>query len=324
MKKIVLLLIAVAIVILAGCYDPDVDEELPYDSIEFYAPNKPEVDLSELEYAQSLDGVYVESFGDNSATSIQDYINDKSYMALIYGGMDIVEDEERFLQIVEERLNDFDTRVAILLKNDEMPLEELEHLYKKLMNTDDQISATLLWYGYSVERVDEGIFIEILNEFTTSAYEYEQVAEKMDELIKTLDLDNLTDYEKVKTLYEYVMDRMTYNDTGMLIAHSPMGFLFHGEGVCQAYAVSLHMLLERAGIESRYVIGNIHEELLYEGETGGHAWNMVKLDGNWYHLDPTWDDDEADWSYFLVSDNIMELSRSWEAKYYEKARQSYN
>ena len=315
MEKIVLLF---SLLILAGCYNPDVVMLEPYE------PYIAEVDLSDLEYAISLEGVdYLEIFDDIQASSIQDYINNKKYMAYVYGGMEIAEDEAKFMQIVEGKLHEFDPWVAILLKSDEMPLMELEALYKKLMNTDDQISATLLWYGYSVERVEEGIFIEIFNDFTTNLYEYNQVGDKMDELILTFDLDGLTQYEKVKTLYQYVIDRMTYKDLGTKIAHSPMGFLFHGEGVCQAYAVSLHMLLERAGIESRYIIGSIHEDLLNEGESGAHAWNMVKLDGNWYHLDATWDDEESSWEYFLVSDTRMGFSRSWDTEYYEKAESPY-
>lgn len=49
---------------------------------------------------------------------------------------------------------------------------------------------------------------------------------------------------------------------------------------------------------------------------------MVKLEGNWYHLDPTWDDGEEIWLSFLVSDGIIESSRSWEKQYYESAPKS--
>ena len=170
MKKIILL---ISLLILAGCYNPDVTE------LEPYIPYIAEADLSDLEHAISLEGVeYLESFDNIEASSIQDYINNKQYMALVYGGMEIAEDEAKFMQIVERKLHEFDHWVAILLKNDEMPLVELEKLYKKLMNTDNQISATFLWYGYSVERVDEGIFIEINNDFTTNLHEHRQVGKK--------------------------------------------------------------------------------------------------------------------------------------------------
>ena len=88
----------------------------------------------------------------------------------------------------------------------------------------------------------------------------------MDRIIEEINVGSLSELEKVEVLYQYVMDRMEYVDGGLLEHHSPYGFIMNGEGVCQAYAVSLHMLLERAGIESRYIIGNIHDDWLNECE----------------------------------------------------------
>ena len=54
-----------------------------------------------------------------------------------------------------------------------------------------------------------------------------------------------------------------------------------GKGVCAGYAFALQYLLMRAGIQSYYVVG-------YAGEN--HAWNLAKIDGEWYYVDATWDD----------------------------------
>lgn len=59
---------------------------------------------------------------------------------------------------------------------------------------------------------------------------------------------------------------MEYVSNDQSTQNSPMVFIFHGEGVCQAYANSHHMLLERVGIKSRYIIGDIHEDLVPDGE----------------------------------------------------------
>ena len=245
-KKVALCIVAF---LLSGCVNYDVE---PYEA---YSPYIAEVDLSELNYAYSLEQVEIDTtYHDVAGKTIQDLLEDKKYMTYRYGEVLVASDEQQFLELIEIQLHKLDPFFGIYLQSDAMPLAELEALYKKLMNTDDQISATLLGYSYSVERVKDGIFIEVYNAFTTSIHEYRQVGEKMDELIKTLDIEGLSPYDKVKTLYAYVMERMTYNDLGTNMVHSPMGFLFHGEGVCQAYAVSLHMLLERAGIESRYII----------------------------------------------------------------------
>lgn len=308
----------IPVLILAGCYT---EKAGPVIEVEPYVAS---ADLSELRYAYNLEKVEViESFRDAKGKTINELFQNENYIAYAYGEMRIAETLDEFLQAVEEQLRDHDKIAAFYYKNDKMPLVEMEALYKKLMNTDDEISATLLWYTYSVERVDGGIFIDIYHEFTTQRYEMEQIGAKMDELIASLELNNMTDYEKVETLYQYVMDRMTYKDLGTNLAHSPMGFLLHGEGVCQAYAISLHMLLERAGLESRYIIGEILPEFLADDEYGGHAWNMVKLEGHWYHLDATWDDDAPEWYHFLVSDDVMAQSRTWEKQYYDEAIFNY-
>ena len=40
----------------------------------------------------------------------------------------------------------------------------------------------------------------------------------------------------------------------------------------------------------------------------GHTWNLVKLDGEWYHIDPTWDDSDDQHFYFGVTDEMMLLT----------------
>jgi chaperonin cofactor prefoldin len=308
----------VVLFLLIGCSTSDIEQLIPYE------PPIEENELLDFMYAYSLDKVEIEtSLGMSEDTPIQLLMNDSNYIKKVYGDLKVVENEEELKQHLEQQLEKYDSRMGILYKSSSIPASIIEEQYERLMNSHDTISATLLWYTYGIEKTDDGFFIDIYNEFTTNNIELATINKKMDQFFSDLNLQGKSEIERVKMIYEFVIDRMEYVDGGLLKHHSPLGFVLEGEGVCQAYAVSMHMLFERAGIESRYIIGNIHEEFLDEDEFGAHAWNMVKLDGNWYHLDATWDDDETVWSYFLVSDNIMELSRTWETKYYEKATQDY-
>ena len=310
-------LIISSLFILAGCYSEDV---YPLNPIESYVA---EVDLSQLEYAYSLEQVAIEtSYGAHENTSIADLIDDVKYINHVYGEVEMFANEEDLLVYLEKQLSKYDKRIGIIFDSKSAPAFAIESHYKKLMNTHDNISATLLWYTYGIEKTPKGYFIDLYNEFTTNNIELVTINKEMDNIMANLKLDGLSDLDKLKIIYQYVMDQMTYVDGGLLMHHSPMGFI-KGEGVCQAYAVSLQMLLERAGFESRYIIGEIHENLLNEGESGAHAWNMVKLDGNWYHLDATWDDEEPQWKYFLLSDTGMSFSRSWETNYYDIAEMTY-
>lgn len=313
MKKILFIL---PLIMLVGCYNPDVE-------IIEYEPHIAEVDLSGLEHAYSLEKVYIEpAYGLSNYTPIQDLLNDQKYISEVYGEIEVIETEEHLKEYLDQQLNKYDKRIGILYKSSAAPAAVIEEKYEILMNTHDIISATLVYYEYGIEKTDDGFFISLENRFTTNNIELATINNKMDEFMQELNIDGLSETEIVEKIYSFVIDRMEYVDGGLDKHHSALGFVLDGEGVCQAYAVSMQMLLERVGIEARYIIGYTHPDE-ESPEPIGHAWNMVKLDGNWYHIDATWDDDSDRWSYFLVSDNIMDLSRTWETKYYESAPFSY-
>lgn len=80
--------------------------------------------------------------------------------------------------------------------------------------------------------------------------------------------------------YEYIPGTMTPQSAAY--AHSIAGF-FDGTGVvCEGYAKSFQLLMTYAGVDSIYAVGYANG--------GGHAWNLVCIDGEWYNIDLTWND----------------------------------
>ena len=69
-------------------------------------------------------------------------------------------------------------------------------------------------------------------------------------------------------------------------ANNAAGPLVDGKGVCAGYALGMKLMCDITGIDSCIVRGTAVSE---SGEEA-HAWLVVKLDGRWYHVDPTWDD----------------------------------
>ncbi len=66
------------------------------------------------------------------------------------------------------------------------------------------------------------------------------------------------------------------------------GVFINGKAVCEGYARALQYLLQKCGIECAEAAGYIRRK---NGErNGGHAWNIVKIDGDYYYIDTTWDD----------------------------------
>lgn len=122
-----------------------------------------------------------------------------------------------------------------------------------------------------------------------------------------------SDYEKALALHDWITANSEYDLTFTCYAAENL-FLYH-TGVCQAYMEAYTLLLTAVGIESKEITGT----------AGGdaHGWNLVRLDGEWYHVDCTWDDPLPDGNenhdYFCVPDDIMREDHIWNAADYPAA-----
>lgn len=136
-------------------------------------------------------------------------------------------------------------------------------------------------------------------------------------IVRELDLANKSEYEKVYYINQYLCDNCIYtpDEDYTWKAQTAYGTLIEGSSVCEGYARSAQLLFSLCDVESFYVVGDTPE--------GGHAWNIVKVDGKYYQLDATWNDtDIAPNGYFLVTDDFMSLSRTWDRSRYPASADS--
>ncbi|MEK5330454.1 transglutaminase domain-containing protein [Lysinibacillus sp. FSL W8-0992] len=137
------------------------------------------------------------------------------------------------------------------------------------------------------------------------------------EIVATIEKNAKTDVEKVRAVNDYIVANTAYTEQTKSSPHSAYTVLAEHGGVCQGYALLAHTLLQKLGFETQYIVGYVGKE--------GHAWNLVKLDGQWYHLDTTWNDPVPDrngairYQYFLVDDRTMARDHTWIANDYPKA-----
>lgn len=97
---------------------------------------------------------------------------------------------------------------------------------------------------------------------------------------------------RVKALHDYVADRVAYDAESYFAgAYPPQDAetVFRTrKAVCAGYAKLLEALGKSAGVEIVYVVGKSRSQIS-EISGGGHAWNGVKVNGQWQLIDPTWD-----------------------------------
>ena len=144
-----------------------------------------------------------------------------------------------------------------------------------------------------------------------------QLAAEVERVVDQVVTPGMSDYEIAKALHDYVVlncdyDTRYYSGNMPYISYTPEGMLLEGTAVCAGYGQAYQLLMEEAGIPCEYITG-------YAG--GYHAWNLVLIDGQWYHVDTTWDDptnrggDYIRYDYFLKSDAYMRRNShtSWTA-----------
>jgi transglutaminase-like putative cysteine protease len=118
---------------------------------------------------------------------------------------------------------------------------------------------------------------------------------------------NMTDVEKAKALNDYMGLHCDYDYT--YSKYTPYDILVTGQGVCEAYAEAYHLLLTKAGIKDYVVHGSAGTDTLE-----AHAWNIVKLGKDYYHVDTTWN--KTGYGYFLLSDKTISEDHVWDSSRY--------
>ncbi len=134
------------------------------------------------------------------------------------------------------------------------------------------IKATFSYYDtVEQEKKVDAAISSFINSFKTSG--------KSDDRI----LREIHDYICNKTTYAYEALDDPYSH---LYAFSPYGALIKGSCVCQGYAATFYRICKELGYGVRFVSS--------DANWGCHAWNIVELDGKYYVVDCTWDDEARD------------------------------
>lgn len=136
--------------------------------------------------------------------------------------------------------------------------------------------------------------------------EINEINNKVDKILSENVNNNMPPKEKIRVIHDYIINHTEYDklkyenkNDDTYKSNTAYGVLIEGYGTCNGYADAMEIFLDKMNIIN-YKISN--EE---------HIWNLVYLDGKWYHLDLTWDDPISDINinrdtYFLINTKTLE------------------
>ncbi|MDR2648102.1 MAG: hypothetical protein LBB94_00045 [Clostridiales bacterium] len=209
----------------------------------------------------------------------------------------------------------------------------------------DVLEARARWWNYSAAgrkytyiqyNVKYSMYANVskaikTNEIWALTPEETEVYQKVSLIVSENVEPGMSEYEKELALHDYLA-RSTVYDTSSpgetpWDSHTPYGALIKGVAVCNGYSDSFKLLMDAAGIDCDIVYGDAAGA---DGEIVKHAWNRVKIDGDYYLVDVTWDDAFPDMSdvviydYFNLTDEMMSADHAPYTVEHESVSDKYN
>ena len=206
----------------------------------------------------------------------------------------------------EELLNnDFQLAInALIFDNPEFYYLDITNIYMLTKITTRLFSKT---YNISIGPNGDSY---VLEEFRNQVV-LRNATERVEEVREILaDRVYSNEVEKIRMVHDYLVNNLEYDGSDESTAYSIYGALVNKRAVCEGYAKAFKYVLDEMNIPCILVRGIAKNT---EGESEGHAWNYVKINGEWYAVDVTWDDpvitgvgtisEERKYKYFLKGAN---------------------
>lgn len=179
------------------------------------------------------------------------------------------------------------------------------------------------------------IFLENIYSRTEYNSIYEKLMARVQGIMANSEMRGTND-QRIRFLHDYLANNIVYHKStsdrrSQREVHTIVGALLNGACVCDGYSRALRLLCDLAQISCIVTEGYAHED----AEGGGpsqddssnarHAWNIVKFNGQTYHIDVTWDSgkDPISHFYFLRDDNFFKHSHSWDTALYPTCTFTY-
>ncbi|MGM0883414.1 MAG: transglutaminase domain-containing protein [Bacillota bacterium] len=215
-------------------------------------------------------------------------------------------------------------RFSVSYAGDKQELsEKLTDVIRAALKHDDYSAYILESYLYTIRSWGNRSTISIEARYRETKEQTAVVDDVVAKALATIIKPAMNDHEKIKAIHDWIVSHVEYDQS--LTHYTAYEAVTSGETVCQGYSLLGYKMLKEAGITVLIAEGTVN--------TGEHAWNMVKLDGVWYHLDLTWDDPVSKtdkgqsaavtksknaairYTYYLKTDEELRADHQWTKAY---------
>ncbi len=285
-KNIVLSICCLFLIIITCIYNDKISNK-----IVSLLDTKPYLVINDAnEYAKNKDYLFIQKTNNFSPYGYQDLMN-IIYTVLDNGYTNFTfycpTEYESCISDIEKITND--TNLLTTINNYIHPFNNFETIKTVYEKTTGEVNL-------EIEKIYSKEEIAIINQ-------------KVDNIIKENINSTMTDYEKIKTIHDYIINNTTYDikyiDTGINVnrSNTAYGTLIKGYSVCNGYSDAMAIFLFRFNINN------------YKIATQKHIWNAIYVNNKWLHADLTWDDPSDEnkveyliTTYFLIDND--ELSKN--------------
>lgn len=200
---------------------------------------------------------------------------------------------------------DGETQKDIQLKINEAVYQAMKLASQK----DEELSYDVKKYSFKYVYWSNRIEFQFTFEYGQTLEQDQFVEKRIKEIAASIIEPSMNDHEKVKAVHDYIILNTAYDESLNQAVNNPYHLLTKGTSLCGGYSRTAALLFKEIGIPARVISGT--------SRNVGHAWNLVQVDGHWFHLDVTWDDPIPDepgriyYDYFLLPDKPLRKTHFW-------------
>lgn len=260
--------LAAGVLMLAqGCTYQNESQYFTQEETQEYEPEQPKETASTAETDKT-----------SETETTPDNITEVSELCYAYHCLDEVQ-QKIYLEMLNALI---DLKSGVSLST--VDKSELDFIFACVMNDHPELFYVegYQYTEYTLGGITTGITFSGTYSMTNEEAKQTQakIEQKIEECFRQVPL-NEDEYSTVKFLYEWLINNTEY-DKSVENNQNICSVFLEGRSVCQGYAKAMQYMLQKAGIQCMLVTGFTNGER--------HGWNLVKVNGSYYYLDPTWGD----------------------------------